>query len=378
MNILVLGGTGAIGKSLVEYLQESGNQILVTSRKSHKNYGNVSFICGDAKNISFLRQILAAHYDVIIDFMVYSTNEFSERYQLLLQNTDKYIFISSCRVFDIIQIPITENSPKLLDRKDDPVFLNTDEYSLSKARQENILKTGNFANWTIVRPYITYNDNRLQLGVYEKENWLYRALHGRSIVFSKDILNRFTTLSYGGDAGKAIACIAVAPNTTSQSFNIVGNTPVKWSEVLDIYLDAFEEIVGFRPKVFCSDLSTNLQLDSAKYQVIYCRASDRIFDNSKLMAFCNFDSWTDVKYGIHKCMASFLSEKRFNNINWEKEALIDKTVSEWTPLSEIPGSKNKLLYLIFRLGFEKPFLKISKFKKQLKNRTLKDPKRKDL
>ena len=78
---------------------------------------------------------------------------------------------------------ITEKSKRLLDVCTDEEYLKTDEYALTKVRQENILLSSGKKNWTIIRPYITYNVERLQLGVYEKENWLYRALHGRSIVF---------------------------------------------------------------------------------------------------------------------------------------------------------------------------------------------------
>lgn len=47
---------------------------------------------------------------------------------------------------------------------------------MAKARQEDILYQSGFSNYTIVRPSVTYNTYRLQLGALEKENWLYRAL----------------------------------------------------------------------------------------------------------------------------------------------------------------------------------------------------------
>ena len=58
---------------------------------------------------------------------------------------------------------------------------------LTKALQENLLRASGYKNWTIVRPYITFSDIRLQLGVYEKEQWLYRALQGRAIVSRKTL-----------------------------------------------------------------------------------------------------------------------------------------------------------------------------------------------
>ena len=67
----------------------------------------------------------------------------------------------------------------------DEEYLNTDEYALSKARQENILHEAGCNNWTIISPYITFSETRLQLGVLEKEDWLWRAINGYSIVFQK-------------------------------------------------------------------------------------------------------------------------------------------------------------------------------------------------
>ena len=41
--------------------------------------------------------------------------------------------------------------------------------ALQKAREENLLLKSDSRNWTIIRPYITYYDERLQLGVFEKK-----------------------------------------------------------------------------------------------------------------------------------------------------------------------------------------------------------------
>ena len=46
MKVLILGGTGAIGKYLVE-LMASENTVFVTSRRQHKNHGNIKHICGN-------------------------------------------------------------------------------------------------------------------------------------------------------------------------------------------------------------------------------------------------------------------------------------------------------------------------------------------
>ena len=94
--------------------------------------------------------------------MAYSTQEFSKKVELFLDSTDQYFFLSSSRVYAASNEPLTEDSPRLLDVCTDETYLATDEYALAKARQENILLTTNKKNWTIIRPYKTYNNKKMQ------------------------------------------------------------------------------------------------------------------------------------------------------------------------------------------------------------------------
>lgn len=208
MNILVLGGTGAMGAPLSKLLVASGNNVYVTSRSAHKSCERLHYLQGNAKDEIFLKACLSRmHYDAIVDFMSYSTNQFDRRARLLLQSTKQYIFISSARIFAESKVPLTENSPRLLETVQDLEYKKTDEYALAKARQEDILYQSGFSNYTIVRPSVTYNTYRLQLGALEKENWLYRALKGRCIVFSNDIADKYTAMTHGDDVAKAI-CVS--------------------------------------------------------------------------------------------------------------------------------------------------------------------------
>src|SRR5699024_6282776 len=116
-------------------------------------------------------------------------------------------------------------------------YLNTDEYALAKARCEDLLNRSGNKNYTIVRPSITYGPERLQLGVLEKENWLYRALHGRSIVFSEDIASKLTAMTIGEDVAKGIAAITGQESARGEAFHITCETPHTWQEILQYYLE---------------------------------------------------------------------------------------------------------------------------------------------
>ena len=248
---------------------------------------------------------------------------------------------------------IVESSPRLLDVSTDMEYLSTDEYALAKAREENILFESERKNWTIIRPSLTYSENRLQLGVYEKENWLYRALHGRSIVFSKDLMDNYYTLSYGKDVAQGIADIVGNEDASGQAFHVVIEKSYKWSEILDIYLDELEKKTGKRPNVVITEKCTNLEIPSAKYQVLYGRYFNRHFDNSKIREFTDVSKWMDTEEGLRMCLDRFLKEPDFLNIDWVKEAYIDKAAREWTPIWEIPGKKAKIKYLLYRIGIKK-------------------------
>lgn len=348
MKVLILGGTGAMGSHLVKLLSESGFEIAVTSRKPRDSSKNVRYIQGNAQDIDFLQPLLKEKWDVIIDFMVYSTAIFKERVELLLDATSQYVFLSSARVYADSEGPITEKSSRLLDVSHDEAFLSTDEYSLTKARQEDVLRNSGRLNWTIIRPYITYAENRLQLGVLEKEEWLYRALKGRTIVFSEEINSKFTTLTYGFDVAKAMIFVIGNNEALGEAFHITSNKSNTWNFISNIYIDVLEKHLGYKPQVLLLNLETYNKIESHKeYQIKYDRLFNRQFDNSKIANYFD-DSFTSLDSGLRSSLKAFLSNPKFNNINWKSEALKDKQSKEHASLKEISSFKQKVKYLLYR------------------------------
>lgn len=355
MKILVLGGTGAMGVPVVQILAERQHEVYVTSRrKRQSNHQRVHYIEGNAQEDSLLRRLLAQQYDAIIDFMVYGSGVFEQRLPLLLQNTKHYLFLSSSRVYaDNGNEQIVENMPRLLDVSKDAAYLATDEYALAKAREENLLYASAQKNWTIIRPYITYNDHRIQLGVLEKENWLQRALDGKAIVFSKDIAEKYTTLTYGYDVSLRIADLVGKQAAMGEAFHIATEQFIKWGDVLNIYLDVLEEKLGSRPKVHWLDNSEKVsKICHNRYQINYDRLYDRKFDNTKIETVTQEEqTYKDVKEGLRQCLADFLDgDRAFLNRDWRVEGAFDRLSGDKTRLSDISGWKNKIKYILTRHG----------------------------
>lgn len=369
MKILVLGGTGAMGQPLVQILSKD-NDVYVTSRKERISEGRIKYICGNAKDKCFLENILIDnHWDAIVDFMIHSEETLRELVPLFLENTKQYVFISSSRVYAETDGLITESTPRLLEASIDEEYLKTSEYALSKAREEDILLKSGRSNFTIIRPTISYNTYRLQLGVLEKENWLYRALKGRSIVFSEDIRDKITTMTLGSDVSQGIASIIGKENALGEIFHITSPISLPWSEVLQVYLSVLKKHLGKDVPVVITKKSVNLKFKWRIYQVIYCRYFNRSFDNSKIAKYCDITQFTPPQKGLAECLDKFLQKPIFDVVAWDLEAMHDKVANERTPLNEIPSLGNKITYLCYYYNLSfllKVLLHAHKFIKKFK------------
>lgn len=352
MNILLLGGTGAIGKDLSVALEKRGMQVDVTTRADRAESGNVHYLKGDARDDAFLKKILQNRYNAVVDFMAYSTEEFAKRVNMLLESTEQYVFLSSARVYaDNHGNPITEESQRILDTTTDQKYIESDEYALSKARQEDCLRKSTRKNWTIIRPYITYNDERLQLGVLEKERWLYRALRGRTIVFQKDIAAKVTTMTFGHDVALGMADIVGNPKAYGEVFQIAGADALDWMSILEIYLDVLESLFGRRPDVFWEkDAKQMSNVLECQYQVKYDRLFERRFDSQKIDGIRGKQYlYVPIRQGLEECLCKFVTQKKkFRSIDWKWEAYADRLVGEYTPLQEINSAKGIACYMLWR------------------------------
>ena len=348
MKILVLGGTGAMGVDLVKILGERGEDVTVTSRSERKSeFNNVKYVKGDAHDTAFLQSLLAEKYDAIVDFMVYNTEEFKSRRDLLLNATNQYIFLSSSRVYADSETPITEDSPRLLDVTTDREYLKTDEYALTKARQENLLRESGKTNWTIIRPYITYSSQRLQIGVYEKELWLYRALHDKTIVFPKAIAEKYTTMTLGADVAMGISKLIGNEKAMGEEFHITTDKAIKWDDVLAIYKRVFRDVMGKDIKIrYADDPKPIYEAMGNKHQVIYDRLFDRRFDNTKFLQAAGEYEFESPEIGLERCLREFLEKPKFRGN--PSFAMMDKLAGERTKMSEIQGIKKKCKYLAVR------------------------------
>ncbi|NLZ37777.1 MAG: hypothetical protein GX897_09960 [Clostridiales bacterium] len=283
--VLVLGGTGAMGVYLVPMLADMGYKVDVVSLDSGESSNpNIKYIKAEnAKDPAYIAELLKNDYDGIVDFLIYGTAEFKEKYRRLLENTGHYIYLSSYRVYANEEHPIKETSPRLLDVIKEEPFISSEDYSLYKARGEEVLKASEFANWTAIRPAITYSKRRFQLVTLEANVIIERARHGKTVLLPRQAMDVQATMSWAGDVAKMISRLLFNDATKRETYTVATAEHNPWRVVADYY----NEHIGLKyeevdKEDYISFISPDKNLH-VRWQLEYDRMFDRIIDNSKIL-----------------------------------------------------------------------------------------------
>lgn len=283
--ILVLGGTGAMGRYCVPELIRLGHKVDVYSMDEVKSDNpNLNYFTLNVKEKGVTERILKeGNYDAVVDFMTYGTEEFRKIYNTFLDNTKQYVYLSSCRIY-ADNPPISEDSPRLLETSTDEEYMATDDYSLYKAREEDMLKNSGKKNWTIVCPATTFSTGRYQLVTLEANTFVHRMMLGKTVVLPEEAMDKEATLGWGGDVGVMIARLVLNEKAYGDKFIVATGEHNTWREIAEIY----KELCGL--KYITVPASTYLEIlgepyKGRYYQLHYARLFRRITDNSKILNF---------------------------------------------------------------------------------------------
>lgn len=287
--VLVIGATGAMGRFLVPYLAELGYSVTGVGLEENFSWGvEATYIQGNAFDRDFITKLLEEKFDGIVNFMCYNDRKEDWRnwYKLYLDNTEHYIFLSSCRVYADEEVPVKESSPRLLDVSKDPELLVSHDYCIYKARAEDVLFTSGYRNYTIVRPATTFSEMRFQLVTLEATHTVGRARKGKKVVLPIQAKDKPATLSWGKDVAQQIAHLLFKEEAMQQVFNVCSAESRTWGEIADYYKELCGlEAVWVDKEDYLKIVSKDgIVTTDARWQLEYARMFRRITDNSKVLA----------------------------------------------------------------------------------------------
>ena len=284
--VLILGAGGAMGQYLVPYLAEKGCKVdAVALNEINCEHPAVTWYKGNAKDWGFRNELLAKNYDAVIDFLVYPSKEVPFYLPQMLDSTGHYVYISSGRIYDNLERPVRETSPRLIDTCKDPLLINSDDYCIYKARGENILTSSGKKNWTIVRPATTYSFMRYQLVTLEARDNVGRAFAGKDVVVPIQAKDKPAALSWGKDVARMIGELLFHEAALGEAFNVNSAECRTWGEIADYYKDICDlNAVWVDKEDYLKIINPNPYELAPRWQLEYARLFDREVDNSKVLS----------------------------------------------------------------------------------------------
>ncbi|PCJ65629.1 MAG: hypothetical protein COA58_09495 [Bacteroidetes bacterium] len=220
IKILLLGGTNFIGRNLIEQLLLNKGYELTMFNRGITNadlFPEVNRIQGNRESDD-ISQILNTEWDYIIDLSCYFPGSLNQIVSNLKHPPKKYIFISTCSVYD------NEQCTEILREETTPILKcteaqKTDEsmntYGNRKAECERVLSRSSF-NYTIFRPALVY-------GKYDSSDRLYYWLHqvkNKATLLLPESGERYFSTTYVHDL---VRCIIqqISPNESRRVFNVI-------------------------------------------------------------------------------------------------------------------------------------------------------------
>ncbi|MBE2217661.1 MAG: NAD-dependent epimerase/dehydratase family protein [Ignavibacteria bacterium] len=234
--ILILGGTGFVGRILTENLiKENIHPVLFNrGKRSPGIFPELRHITGDRMVKEDIKQIAAESWDVVIDFSCMFPVNLDEITESLKGKAGRYIFVSTCSVYpmddpEMWKVPVdesTETLPCTEEQKVDPDILPT--YGQKKAECERILLAKDWLDTIIFRPGLIY-------GRYDYTDrfyyWLHRAHSVNPILLPEEGREKFTA-TYSEDFAALIRS-AIDIKSHNKVYNAVTHSPVSLKEYLD-------------------------------------------------------------------------------------------------------------------------------------------------
>lgn len=237
--ILILGGTNFIGRNLVERLLKSPKYELTLYNRGITNpnlFNQMNRLIGDRKRKEDLLQLFVKKWDYVIDTSCYFPDELALVLNGLNGIYKKYIFISSCSVYDMQQqkgMLRNEKAPILSCANHEATDTSPESYGKRKAACERILAKSK-TPYTIIRPALVY-------GPYDPTDrfyyWIYQCKMFEQLLIPEGGCRKFS-MTYVHDLVKIIEA-SLIENNASRVYNCISHSTISIQEIVNTCLLAF-------------------------------------------------------------------------------------------------------------------------------------------
>lgn len=329
MKILFIGGTGRLSSDVAKLALEEHNEVYLLTRGSSKRKKYIDpkykMIYADIRDVKSCKEkINNLIFDVIIDFLTFNVEQLKSTLDIINGHYKQYIFISTATVYDKIKEgeKITEENTYKGNSKWD--------YSYNKFLCEKYLneyfKEKKDIYYTIIRPYVTYNEYRIPYPIIPQDNFFEYSLidrikKGKNIPVIENGKIR-TTLTNTKDFAKGVVGLLKDPKAINEDFHITSNENVTWGMVIDYikeYYNSNSQEINFSSEEF------GKKYPLYKDILLGDKGREMIFDDSKIKeAVPSFKCDVLLKDGINNVIKFYEKNEEYRNIDYYWYGKIDK------------------------------------------------------
>lgn len=321
-SVLFIGGTGMISSSCVSEAIGLGYRVTVLNRGRsglRPVPDGVELLQADLTDSAALAATLAGRdFDVVADFLSFTTDRLGRNVELFAGRTGQYIFISSASAYakPVASLPIRESTPLR-----NPYW----QYSRDKIACEDLLvaryRSDGFPA-TIVRPSHTYD----RFGIPLDGGWtqLARMRAGRPVVVHGDGTSLWT-LTHATDFAYSFAGLLAHPAAIGESYTITGDEVLTW----DAIATALARAAGVKDVQLVHVASETIArfVPAMGPGLVGDKAHSVVFDNSKVRALRpGFVQRTPFAAGARDIVAAHDAHPELQKIDPELDAALDALV----------------------------------------------------
>lgn len=352
MHILLIGGTGTLSTAVRNQALKDGHNVSIFNRGNNNADipEEVKIFIGNFKDYDSLQSNFAeAKFDIVIDFLSRIPADVERVYPVFKDRCRQYIFISSACVYrrDKDDFPIVENSPK--PNKD--WNYNIEKYECEQKLIQ--LSKGSSSFYTIVRPYITYDEKRIPFGIapeYKYHATIIARIRAGKPLFVWDDGMAITTVTHTSDFAKAVVGLFLNKKAVNEDFHITSFYQYTGRELLENIFNC----LGIKPNIV-SIPSERISAMLPQYASMLKgdRSLNAIFDNSKIMAAVpNLTFENDIVKGM-KLIVGYYDTIPHRCYDYAYEGQIDRllrSVGQSTQYIRYHGStiSQMLIYYIYK------------------------------
>lgn len=367
MNILIIGGTGILSTDICAESLKRGYSVNILNRgqRSYALNEHANLIKCDIRTESvdeIRKKITQKYYNVVIDFLSYNPEQLNKTLECIKGFCDQYIFISSATAY------LKSSEDEVITEKT-PIGNKTWDYAYQKALSESYLKT-DFEKyvkyWTIIRPYVTYNETRIPYAIVE--DGYYWALINRINIGKPIILwdsgKSACTITNTKDFAVGVIGTFCNQKAYMEAFHITSDESLTWKKVLNFIIDSngkktevidlpTKDIIKILPEfrgILCGDKATNMLFDNTKIKSIVPEFKTTIFFKDGIKLTLNYLNKHQELQKISFVMEGrldYLCHKYYkkNNVQFDKKIL---SINPFKINNQINSIKDQIKYYIGR------------------------------